>query len=232
MPIFDRFIHYEWAEYALELAVKQEHPRALQEWLVAKGLGKESARRTSNLLSRLWFDVNSSTSLLRTDALNLFSTVESTEHLALHWGMAITQFPLFRDTAKVMGRLGRLQGKFTKLEVLSRVLEKYSNQSTINRAAERVIQTMMEWSVITTVSRSIYSIDSSHSIFYPMLAEWLFRSLVITEPEKYWLLPDILSASEIFPFDLDAHMVLLYRSRHLTIERDSNGAEIVGMRAP
>lgn len=232
MPIFDRFIHYEWAEYALEFAVKQEHPRALQEWLITKGLSKESARRTRNILCRLWFDVHPATSLLRTDALIVFSAVESTEHLALHWGMATTQFPLFRETAKVMGRLGRLQGEFSKTEILGRVLEKYGNQSTIIRAAERVIQTMVDWSVITAVSKSMYAIDSSHSIFYPMLAEWLFRSLVISEPEKYWLLPDILSASEIFPFDLDVHRVLLYRSQHLTIERDSNGAEIVGMRVP
>lgn len=232
MAIFDRFVRHQWAEHALELAINEEHPRTLQSWLVGQGLGEESARRTTNLLTHLWSDIGSPTSSLRTDALNLFSKIEPSERLALHWGMAIAQFPVFRETAQVIGRLGRLQGEFNKMEVIHRVLERYSNQTTIRRAVERIIQTMADWSTLRIGSRSAYKFTATCSIRSSALAEWLFRSLLISEPEKYWLLPDILSASELFPFDLESHNVLPHRSMHLAVERDSNGAEIVGMRVP
>jgi len=229
MAIFDRFIRYEWAERALAMAVKQEHPEELQEWLIEQGLGNESASRTRHVLSHLWFDVNSSTNVLRTNALDLFSTVIATERLALHWGMAITQFPIFRETSRVIGRLGRLQNEFNKVEIVNRVLEKHSNQTTIRRAVARVIQTMVDWSVLSTVSTSVYQVARSYSI-QSSVAEWLFRSLMIGFPEKYWLLPDLLGAAEFFPFNLAPHSVMLYQSAYLTVERDSFGAEVVGIR--
>ncbi|GER78902.1 MAG: hypothetical protein QY302_08705 [Anaerolineales bacterium] len=229
MAIFDRFVRYQWAEHALELAIKKEEPRTLQGWLVGQGLGKESARRTSNLLTHLWFDIGSSKSSIRTDALEIFPIIEPTEQLALHWGMAIAQFPVFRETAQVIGRLGHLQEEFNKTEVISRVLEKHSNQTTVRRAVERVVQTLTDWSVIKFRSKSRYCIHKSHSIISPALAEWLFRAIMIGEPEKYWLVSDLLGASEIFPFDLAGHGILLYRSSHMHIVRDSAGAEIVGV---
>jgi hypothetical protein len=230
MPIFDRFVRYQWAEYALELAIKQEHPRTLQSWLVGQGVGKESARRTSNLLAHLWFDTSSPTNSIRVSALELYPIIEPAEQLALHWGMAIAQFPIFREAAKAIGRLGRLQEEFNKIEVINRVLEKHSNQTTMRRAVERVIQTLTDWSVIKLQSKSKYYIHKCYSIRSPALAEWLFRTIMIGEPEKYWFVSDLLGTSEIFPFDLARHGLLLYSSSHLHIARDSAGAEIVGVR--
>lgn len=230
MAIFDRFIRYEWAERALELAVQQESHQSLQNWLIEQGLGKESASRTRNLLSRLWFDVNSSSSKLRTDALVLSSALMPKEVLALHWGMAVVQFPVFRETANVIGRLGFLQQELNKAEIVGRVLEKYSNQTTIRRAVERAIQTMINWSVLDMTSKSVYRFATKHSIFSSSLAEWLFRSVMIVYPDKYWLLPDLLRSAELFPFDLANHNITLYQSPYLTVERDSSGVEIIGIR--
>jgi hypothetical protein len=229
--IFDRFVHYEWGERALALAIKKESSRDLQSWLVEQGLGSESARRTRNVLSHLWFDFDSSTRTLRADALNLSATLEPKERLALHWGMATIQFPMFRETANAIGRLGLLQQEFNKTEIIGRVLEKHSNQTTIRRAVERVLQTMINWAVLDMTSKAIYRFGVRHSITSSALAEWLFRALMVVYPEKYWLLPDLLGAAEFFPFDLADHNVILYKSTHLTIERDSYGVEIIGMRS-
>ena len=230
MAIFDRFIRYEWAERALELAVQHGSHQSLQNWLIEQGLGTESASRTRNLLSRLWFDVNSSSSKLRADALDLSAALMPKEVLALHWGMAIVQFPVFRETANVIGRLGFLQQEFNKAEIIGRVLEKHSNQTTIRRAVERAIQTMVNWSVLDMTSKSVYRFSTEHSIFSSALAEWLFRSVMIVYPDKYWLLPDLLGSAELFPFDLLHHNITLYQSQYFTIERDSSGVEIIGIR--
>lgn len=139
MAIFDRFIRYEWTEHTLEMAINQKPPKTIQDWLIEQGLGNEFARRTGNILSHLWFKTAPMSEPLRTAAIGQFPTLNIYDHLVLHWGMAIVQFPLFRETAQVIGRLGLLQGEFTKEEIINRVLTKHSNQSTIRRAIERTI---------------------------------------------------------------------------------------------
>lgn len=230
MAIFDRFIRYTWTEHALELAVNEESPLILHDWLLEQGLGKESARRTGNLLYHLWFKADPTTNSLRQDAFALFRTLDLYERLALHWGMAIIQFSFFREIAQVIGRLGHLQGEFTKSEVVGRILEKYSNQTTIQRATERVIQTMVDWNAVELRTYSRYGLASIRSIQTSALAEWLIRAKMAGAPEKYWLVHDLLSATESFPFELGAHSRLLYISSYFTVGRDSFGAETVGLR--
>jgi hypothetical protein len=230
MAIFDRFIAYAWTERALEMAVKQEPSQSFQNWLIGQGLGKESARRTGNILSRMWFKTASTSEPLLPDALGLFPSLNISEHLVLHWGMGIVHFPVFRETAQVIGRLGLLQGEFTKEEIINRVLMKYSNQSTIQRAIERTIQTMFDWSVIQITPQRKFRQSITNTISSPVLAEWLFRAIMIGLPEKYWILHDLVGAMEAFPFSLKSHTSVLYTSPHMEIVRDSNGAEIVGIR--
>lgn len=229
MAIFDRFIRYQWAERALETAVQNQKPRSLDGWLLSQGLALESAKRTSNLLRNLWFDVDAHTISLQKRAIELVHVIGPSEHLALHWGMAISRFPLFRETAKTIGRLGRLQIEFRKREIVIRMLEKYSNQSTIQRATERVIQTMFEWGVLQKPKKGVYQLSPARVLLAPTLAEWLFRAVMLGEPEKYWLTMDLLRSTDNFPFELEPHTTLLYHSPHLTVERDSYGAEIVGI---
>ena len=230
MAIFDRFIHYAWTEHALETAINQKPPKAIQDWLIDQGLGKESARRTGNILSHLWFKTAPMSEPLRTDAIGLFPTLNISDHLVLHWGMAIAQFTIFRETAQVIGRLGLLQGEFTKEEIINRVLTKYSNQSTIRRAIGRTIQTMFDWSAIRITPQRHFQLKPAQSISSPALAEWLFRAIMIETPEKYWLLHDLLGAMETFPFEMKSLNSILYKSTSLTIVRDASGAETIGLR--
>jgi len=230
MAIFDRFIAYAWTEKALELVLLKESPTAMKSWLIGQGLGIESARRTNNLLMHMWFKPDAVMEDLQNDALRLFRTVSISEHVALHWGVALVQFPLFRETAQVIGRLGILQGEFSKEEIINRVLAKYGNQSTIRRAIQRVIQTMTDWAVIQPSLNKNHRVNNACPISSPVLAEWVFRTVMACQPEKYWLIHDLVGALEIFPFAMKAHTSILYTSPYMNILRDSNGAEIVGIR--
>jgi len=232
MPIFDRFVRYEWAERALEVAVKKESARILQSWLLEQGLGTESTRRTCNVLSHLWLVSMPSTSQLKIkeEAIHLFASVAPQDRIALHWGMALLQFPLFHETAQIIGRLGKLQKECHKSEVINRVLERHSNQTTIRRAVERILQTMKDWSILEEKSKGLYLLKGSYSIQSAPLSEWLFRALLSVNTEKYWLLHDLLYAAEFFPFDLSAYHWVLRQSTQLAVERDSFGEEIIGMK--
>lgn len=231
MPIFDRFVRYEWAERALETAVKREDASKLRDWITKQNLKEESAKRTYNILSHLWISSPSSSEKLRVreNALLLFPSVDSKERLVLHWGISLLQFPIFHETSQVVGKLGKLQKEFHKSEIIDRVLEKHSNQTTIRRAVERVLQTMKDWSVLEEESKGLYSLKGFFYIQSTFLAEWLLYALLSINTEKYWLVNDLFQAPEIFPFASSSFRMPLGKSDIFTIERNSFGEELIGI---
>ncbi|RMH44967.1 MAG: hypothetical protein D6694_05280 [Gammaproteobacteria bacterium] len=230
MPIFDRFIRYEWAEHALALALNGDSPSELRTWLAAQGLGAESARRTANLLTHLWFPSTHQGQSFRQEAFALYSSSSWREHLALHWGMALWTFPTFHETIRICGRLLHLQGWFYRKDVVNRVLEKHSNQSTIKRAAERILQTLTDWKVLEK-SKHQYCLSSPVFVERPELAAWIFRSLLETTPEQYILKTDLLAAGEFFPFHFVDSTVLFQDIPQFVLLRNSDGDELVGLQS-
>ncbi len=204
MPIFDRFIRYAWAERAMELAVQGKSPNSLRDWLISAGVKGESARRTANLLTWLWFPKEENARALRDDALRLFPTLTLEEHRILHWGMAAFVFPTFRQTTRVCGRLLRLQSEFSRQDVVARILEQYSNQTTIKRSVERILQTITDWGLLR-FSDGVYASCSTLPVERPELSGWLVRSLLGSVPEREQLVADVVNASELFPFRRRIH---------------------------
>ncbi len=228
MPIFDRFVRYEWAEHALALALNGDSPTELSAWLVAQGLGVESARRTANLLNHLWFPSMQQGQTLRQAAFALYPSCSWREHLALHWGMALCAFPTFHETIQICGRLLHLQGWFYRQDVVNRVLEQHSNQSTIKRAVERILQTLTEWKVLEKSGHQ-YCPSQPLLIDNSELAAWIFRSLLETEPEHYMLKSDLLAASALFPFHFVDSTTILQSSYQFILQRNPDGDEVVGL---
>ena len=229
MPIFERFLRYAWAEHALDLAVQGDSPASLRSWLADQGLQGDSARRTANILTWLWFPKEPQARQLRDEALALYSRLPLADHLALHWGMALCVFPSFRQSAQAIGRLYRLQGYFYKTDIVSRVLEKYSNQTTLKRAVERTLQTFADWGVINGQDSPRYTAPPTRPLSDPALAAWLLRALLSAEPERYWRLDDLQRAPEFFPFEIEQALAILHADPRTTIHRDAAGEEIVGL---
>ena len=132
---FDRFVTLEWMNYALDLALLGQPPEVLRSWLSSQITGPDAIRKTYNVLSNLWLVPYPRTQQLRQKGIELAQQVTLEERLVLHWGMALANFALFRTTTQLMGRLMRLQGDFRSQEIISRVLEQYSNANTAGRAA-------------------------------------------------------------------------------------------------
>jgi len=224
---FDRFVRYEWAERALEIAIQNQDPQSLLQLLIEFGIGKESARRTWNVLTMLWLRPFEDTGILRDKAFELLPKLTSEERIVLHWGMAMAQFPLFHHTVRTIGVLGRLQNEFKQREIIDRVLENYSNQTTIRRAVSRIVYTLGTWKVLEgTQSRGEYYISKPLVLTSFSLVEWLFLTIMYTT-KKHWPTLDLFRAPEIFPFYCPDAARILHQSPLFLIQRDSFDAEIV-----
>lgn len=229
MPIFERFVHYAWAEKALEMSIQGVVPSQLRGWLTSQGLSDESARRTANILTRMWFPQEKYTQFLKEEALTQYPKIALSEHLVLQWGMALSVFPSFRETVHIIGRLLRLQGEFRKKEVIARVLEGYGNQSTIQRAVERTIQTLEDWEIVTQEG-PVFRGKSPLEISQADLAAWLYACLLSVAPERYVPITDLIRSPELFSFEVTHPMRAISSHRYFSVHRDSSDQEIVGVR--
>ena len=91
MTIFDRFIRYEWAEFALNEAMQKGGPSHIFFSDYAR-VASKSGRRTANILSNMWFSKSPLYQQLKEKALVLLPNLSAREHLALHWVMSLSIF--------------------------------------------------------------------------------------------------------------------------------------------
>jgi len=231
MTIFDRFVRYEWAEYALEVAIQMESPSHIKPYLIMKGIAPQSARRTANILSNWWFPKNQTGQYLKEKALRLLPSLSKSDRLILHWGMALNVFPLFRQTSRTIGALLRIQEEITNNEIITRIIGNYSNQVTIKRSVERLVQSFLDWKVLEKRSNKLIR-SSPLIVSSSSLAEWLFQAVLLQHPNRFIPIQDLVRATEIFPFEIPSPMLLVYESPSFSVHRDANGVETIGVNYP
>jgi hypothetical protein len=228
---FDRFIALEWAKYALEIASlpdsTEEKIKELKVRLSNVISGEDAVRKTANVLTRLWLEPNSEVEPLAQKALILSSELIDDEQVVLHYGIALALFPLFRDTCIQVGRLIQLQGLFHRQEVRQRVMEHYSNQGTIPRSVDRILQTLNNWGITAKGDGTKYYVTRKVIKKQP-LQLWLLEAAVYSAPEHRILLNDIFRLPDLFPFDFNGEgRNALSLSSGLRIERDGTNHEYI-----
>lgn len=228
MTIFDRFIRYEWAEFALNEAAQQNGTSQIKPFLIRQGIAPQSARRTANILSNMWFPKDPPYEFMREKALAMLPALSQHERMVLHWGMALCMFPLFRQTAKTIGSLSRIQEVITKQEVISRILGEYSNQTTIKRSIQRVIQTFFNWGVLEETQYG-FTKSSPTALSNTRLIEWLYQAVILQHRDRYLLVHDLIRANEIFPFEIKMPILSVFESPFFSIHRDASGEATIGI---
>ena len=61
-----------------------------------------------------------------------------------HWGMALMAFPQFKTTSTILGRLLAVQGDVRLAQVQQRLYEQLGHRSTLERASQRVLSSMVD----------------------------------------------------------------------------------------
>ena len=198
---FDRYVELVWADYALELAESGGETESLKSWLNTQIEGKESARKTYNVLCNLWLNSFPETESIREKALNIAQKIQLNDRIVLHWGMALANFELFQHTTSSMGKLLRLQGGFNRKEIKQRMDEVYSNQGTIPRAVSRIIQSICEWNVIKETDKFSYINESKKILRENDLFSWLLQAALNRHKSRSISLLEVFRLPELFPFE-------------------------------
>jgi len=210
---FDRRLKLEWLDAtaaALAERLSPDEVRVRLDGVLAghvSGLSVHSARgKTKTVLMHIWALVPDRLWSLRDAGLDLLQDASPTERLALHWGMCVTTYPFFRAVAENVGRLIQLQGSVSLAELTTRVREAWGDRSTLDRAAQRILRSMVDWGVLGEGTRKgeFRDAESPPLVVGGRRGAWLLAAAALAARESTVPLAQLHRSLALFPFDVSA----------------------------
>ncbi len=234
---FDRKLKLDWLDTTVSLY--QVYQERVDARVIAEHLGKilegeiagaEARRKTTTVLLRIWVNVPAEYSHLRDEALQLATQTSTEERLWLHWGMSLLAYPFFRDVAATAGQLSRLQGVFSQAQVQRRMIEKWGQRTTLQRAVRRLLRTFIDWNVLRdTGTRGSYEAIPPRQTERQTLALWLLDCALQAHDADQVPLMELGQSSYTFPFDLLPFIGAIRRSKRFEVAHQGLDLEMVSI---
>lgn len=225
----DRFLALEWANQAFELYVSTRDMLLardfLQVYLETQIDGKESRRKTYNQLNRLWLSDKDATAPLRSGILSFANIPFDIPLSVLHLGLAINVFPIYAETVQVVGTLARIMDSVPVNAIIDRVIERFSNPTSIPRAVTRVLQTLNNWGFIETQESKVKTLHME--LVNEDLVSWYILAMLFSNPQSETTLQEL----DNNPFKLGINFLhprkAIGNSNDLTLARNFQGLEVI-----
>jgi len=232
---FDRRIDLEWLDAAAAQAAAGASTREMRAYLwsllegVVSGDKSNSARgKTVTVLSHIWGEVPGPGASLRERAVAQLERSTPDERLALHWAMMVGTYPVFADTAAAVGRLLLLQGNFTLAHLTRRLVGLWGERSTIERAGQRIVRSMVQWAVLQdTTTRGMYEAVPRRRKVGPAVGTLLIEALLVDAEEASVSLDQLIGHPASFPFDLDLNASHIRGKSQFRVHRQGLDSDIV-----
>lgn len=235
---FDRRLDIEWLDAAAAQAADGSSPSEIREYIwnllegVVSGDKSNSARgKTSTVLNHIWGDVPTGAISLRDRAAEQLSTASADERIALHWAMMVATYPIFTDVAASAGKLLILQGNFSLAQLTRRLVRIWGERSTLIRAAQRIIRSMIDWGVLRdTETKGIYERAPGARFVGSDIAILLVEALLIDAEEESLPFDQLVGNSAIFPFEIALNAGDLRNVSSFQVHRQGLDTDFVELR--
>lgn len=236
---FDRKVQLGWldatADWAAQGLPVSEIRSELEELLaeeVAGGSYRGAREKTITVLLHIWVLAPENLVPLRDDGLALLRNRSGRDRLPLHWGMCIASYPFFRDVAATTGRLLALQGTAVLSQITRRMAEGWGERSTVIRAVQRVLRSLVLWGVIEeTADRGVFAaapkvvVERTDGV-----GPWLLEAGMSNCEKGTRPLAGILTDSALFPFTIHLLRREVERNTRLEIYPEGLDTDLVVLR--
>lgn len=231
---FDRKIEIAWLDaIAAQAAAGASHADArefvwrLLDGVVAGDTTHDARGKTLTVLSKIWLSVPEQARELRDNALVLVPETSGSSRLPIHWAMMMAVYPFFLDVATNAGKLIAMNGDVTLSQIVRRMLDTWGDRSTLPRATQRVLRSMVQWGVLRDGQiRGQYAPAATRIRIAHGMAEVLLLGLLIGLG-RGMLARQLLSHSALFPFDMRLNSTHLRKTHALRLYRQGDQTEFV-----
>ncbi len=210
---FSQPVQLAWLDFTVQRLSEGQTTReiraALHEFLSDKvavnSIAKTGLRhKIVSILLKVWVNVPQPIESFRDNGLALLKQLPESNHIAVHWGMAMAIYPFFTMLAEHVGRLLRLQQQVTMAQILKRAREKMGEREGVMMAARKVIRCWIEWGILKdTGKRGVYAPTELQTLQNSQLTNWLLESTLIATDEDSAVLNTLLNYTPaLFPFKL------------------------------
>jgi len=223
----------DWVAQGLSVPEIRSKLHELLEGAVA-GEGPHSARgKTITVLLHVWVLVPNGLVPLRDDGLALLRDRPGRDRLTLHWGMCVATYPFFRDVTATTGRLLALQGTAALSQITRRMAEGWGERSTVIRAVQRVVRSLVLWGVIEeTAERGVFAAKPKVVVGRTdEVGPWLLEAGMSNCEKGTRTLAGILTDSALFPFTMHLSRRDVERNSRLEIHREGLDTDLVVLRS-
>lgn len=232
---FDRRVDLEWLDAAAAQAAAGATAEEMRAYLwhlldgVLRGDKFNSARgKTVTVLSHIWGDVPRGAEALRQRAVAQLTGCTTDERLALHWAMMVGTYPVFTDIASAAGRLLTLQGNFTLAHLTRRLVGTWGERSTLERAAQRIVRSMIQWGVLRdTAARGTYEGVPSHQKVGATVGKVLIEALLVDAEAASLPFDQLIGHPALFPFEIEMNAGHVRSASQFRVHRQALDADFV-----
>jgi DNA-binding transcriptional ArsR family regulator len=210
---YNRTVKLQWLDETLDLFLAgmtdPEIYEALRERLKGElSIGSTAARgsreKTITLLLKTWVRVPPHLRALRDDGIEILHGTRRSQRLPLHWGITMAVYPFWRVVADVTGRLFRLQGTATPMQVQRRVKELLGEREVVARSTRYVLRAFADWGVIVDSPRNgEYHPAPPLPVVDSKVTVWLMETTVVSDPDGVSDFRGLINAPCLFPFQLN-----------------------------
>ena len=229
---FDRRIHTEWLDALADQVAKGESVPALRRYLhglLEKDHPAKTARgKTVTVLMRIWVHLPPEHLPIRREAFDLLRSIRPADRIWLHWGMCLLAYPLFRDTATAIGRLLKLHDEFTLTQLQRRLVDVWGDRSTVKRASQRIVRSMIDWGALADIDRSRrFRAAPQRTTASKPLQLWFLRACHTAAEAETVEAQQLLGLPLAFPLKLTITKTDLRRYDHFALHRQGLDMEMV-----
>lgn len=208
----DRLVRLAWLEKVANLALAGNDAKTikviLQDELAGafRSANKEvrgSLDKTITILLKTWLMPQKDFETLRLEGLELMKQTPLNERMLIHWGMIAAVYPFWSSVAAQIGRLLRLQGTVTAIQIQRRIREQYGERETVSRRARYIIRSFLDWGVIQeTNTKGIYKSENTLAVDNIQLISWLVEASLYARSNGAVPLKDLIDSPALFPFQI------------------------------
>ena len=186
---FDRYVPRHWLDGALAVAAGEAGRDSIVAMLKREIEGIEARSKTMVILNRMWLTPHPTLVEFSRAGVEIYRGNKGVDTFALHWGMALASHPFLAAIVDNIGRLLKLHGEFTAMQVNRRLKEQLGDRASILRATEAVLQTLTEWQVIVeaTDRKRCFLAGNRLARTTPPMSLWLLEAYLRTSGKSLHL---------------------------------------------